>query len=63
MKKSWFEMWNSKELPEELQKEIDFFAEACHGSNLETSFRAGFHIGFYLRKIKKDYKELFDDEE
>lgn len=43
--KNLFELWNDKELPEEIQKEVDGFANAKYATNAEKIFRAGFIIG------------------
>lgn len=52
MKKNLFEMWNDKEFPEELQKEIDGFANNGK-TNAERIFRAGFHCGHKIKKIRE----------
>jgi hypothetical protein len=52
--KNLFELWNSKELPERIQKEVDGFASATNKSNAEQIFRAGFIIGLYNEKYKEE---------
>lgn len=53
MKKNLFELWNNKELPEEIQKKVDGFATAPINqiSNAEQIFRAGFYCGRNIKKI------------
>ena len=52
--KNLFELWNDKELPEEIQKEVDGFANAKYVStNAEKIFRAGFIIGLNNNRYKK----------
>ena len=52
-KKNLFELWNDKELPEEIQKEVDGFANAKYTTNAEKIFRAGFIIGLNNNRYKK----------
>lgn len=52
--KNLFELWNDKELPEEIQKEVDGFASAKYDStNAEKIFRAGFIVGLNNNRYKK----------
>jgi hypothetical protein len=51
--KNLFELWNDKELPEEIQKEVDGFANAKYVTNAEKIFRAGFIIGLNNNRYKK----------
>ena len=51
--KNLFELWNDKELPEEIQKETDSFAEARNGTEEEKIFRAGFHIAWNKSRYEK----------
>jgi hypothetical protein len=51
--KNLFELWNDKELPEEIQKEVDGFANAKYATNAEKIFRAGFIIGLNNNRYKK----------
>ena len=52
-RKTLFEMWKNKELPEEMQKETDSFAEAINGTEEEKIFRAGFHIAWNKSRYEK----------
>ena len=54
MTKSLFDLWNNKELPEEIQKEVDGFASATNKSNAEQIFRAGFIIGLNNERYKEE---------
>ena len=51
--KNLFELWNDKELPEEIQEEVDGFAKAKYKTNAEKIFRAGFIIGLNKNRYKK----------
>ncbi len=51
--KNLFELWNDKELPEEIQKEVDGFANAKYATNAEKIFRAGFIIGLHNNRYRK----------
>ena len=51
--KNFFELWNDKELPEEIQKEVDGFANAKYETNAEKIFRAGFIIGLNNDRYRK----------
>ena len=53
MGKNLFELWNDKELPEEIQKEVDGFANATNATNAEKIFRAGFKIGLNNNRYRK----------
>ena len=53
MGKNLFELWNDKELPEEIQKEVDGFANAKYATNAEKIFRAGFHIAWNKSRYEK----------
>ena len=59
--KNLFELWNDKELPEEIQKEVDGFANAKYATNAEKIFRAGFIIGLSLHNNR--YKKIMGIEE
>ena len=53
-RKNLFELWNDKELPEEIQKEVDGFANAKYATNNEEIiFRAGFIIGLNNNRYRK----------
>ena len=54
LKKNLFELWDNKELPERIQKEVDGFAEATAKSNAEQIFRAGFIIGLNNEQYKAE---------
>ncbi len=56
-KGTWFEMWNNKQLPEDIQKQIDGFAKATGKDNAEQIFRAGFYIGLNLEEFKREMGE------
>ena len=51
--KNLFEKWNDKEFPQSIQKAIDSFAD-CGKSREEQVFRAGFHIGHNIKKIREE---------
>jgi hypothetical protein len=52
MEKNLFEKWRDKELPEEIQEKTDGFSS--QGKSYEEKiFRAGFHCGAEINKIKE----------
>jgi hypothetical protein len=52
MEKNLFEKWRDKELPEEIQNQTDGFSS--QGKSYEEKiFRAGFHCGVEINKIKE----------
>ena len=52
-KKSIFELWIDRELPEELKKKVDGFS--CQGKTFtEWVFRAGFYLGRNIKEIRED---------
>ena len=51
--KNLFELWNDKELPEEIQIEVDGFANAKYATIAENIFHAGFIIGLNNNRYKK----------
>lgn len=52
MYKNSFEKWNDKEYPENIQRQIDGFAD-CGKTNAEKIFRAGFYIGLNNKKNQR----------
>ena len=56
-KGSWFDKWNNKQLPQNIQKQIDGFARATGMNNTEQIFRAGFYIGKHLEELKREMGE------
>lgn len=64
MSKNIFELWNSKELPEQIQEKVDGFATAPINpiSNAEYIFRAGFWCGGNIKKIFEAMGKEYDFE-
>lgn len=60
--KNLFELWNNKELPEEIQEKVDGFASAPINqiSNAEQIFRAGFYCGRNIKKIFEAQGKEYD---
>jgi hypothetical protein len=61
-KKNLFELWNSKKLPEQIQKKVDRFVTAPINSisNAEQIFRAGFCCGLNTKEIFEALGEKYD---
>ena len=53
MNKNCFEKWNDKEFPENIQRQIDGFAD-CGKTNAEKIFRAGFYLGRNIKEIREE---------